>query len=212
MTVGTKSILFGVHCFFIHPFVVAWAWWKLFGFPWDPRLWLCFALHDIGYAGKPNMDGPEGEEHPFVGAQIVSVICDREMSTWWTPNEPKRTAYLGKWGEFCLLHSRYLAKRYGKQPSRLAVADKLAIAIEPSWLYLPRAIASGEMEDYFEQALKAEPHKADAEIRPALEKIRWGGLVRDPWVWHEGVREYMRIWVERHKDGSADSMTSERRG
>ncbi len=77
MQIGTKSVLFGAHCFFLHPFFVAWAWWKLYGFPWDPRLWAAFILHDIGYWGKPNMDGPEGETHPEVGARIMGRLFDR---------------------------------------------------------------------------------------------------------------------------------------
>ena len=44
MRVGTKSVLFGVHAVWIHPFFVAWAWWKLFGFPWDLQLWVAFFL------------------------------------------------------------------------------------------------------------------------------------------------------------------------
>lgn len=213
MKVGTKSVLFGVHCFAIHPFLIALAWWKLFGFPWDPRLWLCFFLHDIGYLGKPNMDGPEGEEHPFGGAAIVSYICDRTKRKWILPSQPKRFVMLGAWGEFCLLHSRYLAQRYGLQPSRLAVADKLVIAIEPSWLYLPRAIWSGEIEDYFEQAVKCKPWEGQTEAaRLALCDIRTGGQNSDARLWHRGVRAYMRIWVEAHKDGAADTMTNANRG
>jgi hypothetical protein len=191
MTVGTKSVLFGVHCFAIHPFLIAIAWWKLFGFPWDPRLWACFFLHDIGYLSKPNMDGPEGEQHPYLGARIVGRLFGRE------------------WFYFCLLHSRYLAKSLGMQPSRLAVADKLVIAIEPSWLYLPRAIASGEIEEYFEKAVLCKPWEGDGEAtRAALCDIRRGGQTSDAKLWHAGVRAYMRIWVERHKDGAMDTMTS----
>ena len=52
MRVGTKSVLFGVHAVWIHPFFVAWAWWKLFGFPWDFRIWSACFLHDAGYIGK----------------------------------------------------------------------------------------------------------------------------------------------------------------
>jgi hypothetical protein len=55
MKVGTKSVLFGAHCFLIHPFFVAAAWIKLYGFPWDPRLWIAFFVHDLGYFGKPNI-------------------------------------------------------------------------------------------------------------------------------------------------------------
>ena len=67
MKVGTKSVLFGAHQFLIHPPFVALAWWKLYGFPFDPRLWVAFYVHDIGYLGKPNMDGSEGESHVELG-------------------------------------------------------------------------------------------------------------------------------------------------
>ena len=53
MKVGTKSVIGGAHCFLLHPFYVAWGWNRLFGFPWDPRLWFAFVLHDIGYVGPP---------------------------------------------------------------------------------------------------------------------------------------------------------------
>jgi len=65
MKIGTKSVVFGAHCFFIHPWFVFIAWWKLYGFPWDISLWFCFFLHDLGYWGKPNIDGIEGELHPL---------------------------------------------------------------------------------------------------------------------------------------------------
>jgi hypothetical protein len=196
--VGTKSVLFGVHCFAIHPVLLFIAWWKLFGFPFDPRLWVSFVVHDLGYIGKPNMDGPEGELHPYFGAMIMGWLFGED------------------WYWFTLLHSRYLAKKLGKQPSRLAVADKLVIAIEPSWLYLPRAIASGEINDYFEQAVKCEPDKGGdfqlSETRNALQQIKDGGINRDPWLWHKGVRAYMKIWVDAHKGGEIDLMTSPTRG
>ena len=37
MRVGTKSVLFGAHCFFIHPFFVAVGWWIACGF--DNSTW-----------------------------------------------------------------------------------------------------------------------------------------------------------------------------
>lgn len=194
MKVGTRSVLFGVHCFFIHPVLLFIAWWKLYGFPFDPRLWIAFFVHDLGYIGKPNMDGPEGEQHPYVGAKIMRIFGK-------------------KWYWFTLLHSRYLAKQLNREPSRLCVADKLVIAIEPSWLYLPRAIATGEIHDFYEQAVKCEPDKGDTmEIRFALSLIKAGGTSRDARMWHEGVRAYMRIWVDRHKNGQPDTMTSSSRG
>ena len=33
MKIGTKSVLAGTRCFFLHPWFAALAWWKLYGFP-----------------------------------------------------------------------------------------------------------------------------------------------------------------------------------
>lgn len=138
MKIGTKSVLFGAHQFAIHPWFVALAWWKLYSFPWDPRLWAAFFLHDLGYIGKPNMDGPEGEIHPEFGAALMA-------------------AFFGDtWGEFCLFHSRYYAKAQGAQPSRLCFADKLSFALTPQWLYLPLVRATGELDEYLRNAQTAE--------------------------------------------------------
>ena len=79
MNVGTKSLLFGVHQFALHPILVAMAWWKLYGFPWDPRLWVAFVVHDWGYWGKPNMDGPARDTHPELGASIMAFLFDRSV-------------------------------------------------------------------------------------------------------------------------------------
>jgi len=81
MKVGTKSVIGGAHCFLLHPFFVAWGWKLLFGFPWDPRLWFSFALHDIGYVGRGDMDGSEGEEHVVLGARIMGSCSDRRGKT-----------------------------------------------------------------------------------------------------------------------------------
>ena len=108
MRVGTKSILFGVHSMFLHPLFVAAAWWRLYGFPYDPRLWFAFALHDAGYFGRSSMEGPGGETHVELGAKIMGAI------------------FGAKWEEFCLRHSRYYARARGLRISKLCVADKLA--------------------------------------------------------------------------------------
>jgi hypothetical protein len=52
MTIGTRSVLYGAHCAVLHPWFLAVAWSKLYGFPWDVRLWASFWLHDIGYISK----------------------------------------------------------------------------------------------------------------------------------------------------------------
>lgn len=176
MNVGTKSVLFGAHQFAIHPWFVAAGWYKLYGFPWDPRLWVAFFVHDIGYFGKPNMDGPEGELHPYTGAKIMRVFGEH-------------------WYEFTLYHSRFLAKAQSKQPSRLCIADKLAITLTPSWLYVPMACLSGEIWEYRQNAAR------DNE----------GLLTTSHWSWHKGVREYCRKWAYDHKDGQEDKVTPIRR-
>lgn len=107
MTVGTKSVLFGAHCFLIHGFFVARGWSTLWGFPWDPRLWAAFFVHDLGYLGCGDMDGREGEEHVHLGAKIMGLL------------------FGDSWADFTLRHSRYWAKKHGVRVSRLCYADKL---------------------------------------------------------------------------------------
>lgn len=179
MNIGTRSVLFGAHCFFIHPFFVALAWWKLYGFPFDPRLWVAFFVHDIGYLGKPNMDGPEGESHVHLGAKIMSLFDKKHdrlgliltsqlipYRDWKGENET--------WHNFTFYHSRFMAKRYGHQFSKLCVADKLAVSLEPVWLYLPRVIATGEVNEYMD--LHQDPkskYGGECEGKPATSRIDW---------------------------------------
>ena len=139
MKVGTKSLLFGAHQFIIHPIIVFIAWTKLYGFPWDPRLWIAFIVHDWGYWGKPNMDGKEGETHVELGAKIMKWLFDGKTNI---PNT--------YWYNFTLYHSRFYAKNNNRPISRLCVADKYAIVLEPTWLYLPRVIFSKEIKEYKE--------------------------------------------------------------
>lgn len=127
---GTRSVLFGVHQFLIHPVIVLFSWWQLYGFPWDPRIWICAGLHDLGYVGKAEMDSDEGERHVEWGAWAAGALFGR------------------RWYEFCLGHSRHYAKKEGIPVSRLCFADKLAIALCPAWLYLPLAKLSGELAEY----------------------------------------------------------------
>lgn len=130
MTIGTRSLLFGAHQFILHPFFLAIAWWQLYGPPLDPRLWIAFLVHDWGYWGKPNMDGPEGERHPELGGRIMARL------------------FGPAWGDFTRLHSRYYAKRERREPSRLCAADKLILLVTPRWLYLPLVQLSGEAAEY----------------------------------------------------------------
>ncbi len=191
MKVGTKSVLFGAHQFLIHPLFVAFAWWKLYGFPFDPRLWLSFFLHDLGYIGKPNMDGNEGDKHPEFAAKIMGFLFGE------------------KWSKFCLYHSRFYSKRDNAQYSKLCVADKLSIAYEPWWLYIPRVLASGEIHEYMALAggkndskYKGEPNCKDVFMKVSSDNCR---------DWFSGVQEYMKQWVEEHKEIKPDTWTPEQK-
>jgi hypothetical protein len=201
MKIGTKSVLFGAHCFFLHPWFVAWGWWKLYGFPWDPRLWVAFFVHDLGYWGKPNMDGPEGETHPRFGARVMGRLFDNRLK----PRDecPTDGEFIYRirdttWHDFSLLHSRYYAKKLGFPVSPLCYADKLSIALTTAWLYLPMVRWTGEIDEYLKNAKNADKaghFKAD-DYR-GREKL-----------WHAELVRYMVAWVEAHKDGSADTWTN----
>lgn len=189
MNVGTKSVLYGVHAFWLHPFIVAVAWVKLYGWRvvrckhtgivtsiFDPRLWFVFLVHDLGYLGKPNMDGPEGENHPYFGARLCSRLFDFDGDVRW----------------FCFVyyHSRFLAKRDGVQPSAFCAADKMAIVIEPSWMYIPRTKLSGELDLYMV-------------VKPREVK----GHGKTPLQWHTECKAYCRAWVIEHRDQRDDYWT-----
>jgi len=183
MKVGTKSVIFGAHSFLIHPFFVAVAWWKLYGFPRDPKLWAAFFFHDIGYLGKPNMDSIEGERHVLLGGRIMGWVCG------------------AKWRDFTLCHSRHWAKRLSKPYSKLCVADKLAFVMTPAWLYLPMARASGELAEYMRVASARQSGGQFSNFELSLLKCR------NPEVWLEGLKSYTRRWIEKHRDGCAEYWT-----
>ena len=174
---GTRSVLFGAHQIFLHPLFLAYAWYKLWGFKkvedyylgevslWDPRLWVAFFVHDLGYWGMPNMDGEEGEYHPLWGAQVMTSLFDMSyqlgfktsgnfvvggtyLSRRKAPKEENDLSDFGPWGNFVLYHSRFLAKREETPYSALCVADKLSPTLEPRWLYLLKVKLSGEIKEY----------------------------------------------------------------
>jgi len=197
MKIGTKSVLFGAHQFILHPLFVAAAWWKLYGFPWDPRLWVAFIVHDLGYWGKPDMDGPEGERHVEWGARVMGRLFDCNdgsggcsFSCGKLINSCCRMNF---WHDLCLYHSRFRAKQDRRLCSPLCFADKLSICLEPAWLYLPRVILSGEIREY---------------MKLAVDKYSTMGLrTTSRNSWFADVQTYLRRWVAEHKDGRPDSWT-----
>lgn len=217
MNVGTKSVLFGVHQFILHPVLLAIGWWKAYGTKpveigttqrwvetrlrdgavyrrpvnqvvhaslFRPALWVAFFVHDLGYVGKPNMDGPEGETHPEFGARIMRSLF----------GEP--------WGDLVLLHSRYYSAKLGRPLSPLCFADKWVIVLEPAWLYIPRVWLSGELAEFMANAAK---RARDSNRFTEAEQADM--LAGNPWRWHRGMVSYMRRWIAEHQDGKADTWT-----
>lgn len=168
MKIGTKSLMFGAHCIFIHPLLVAAAWWRLYGFPSDPRLWLAFIVHDWGYWGKSNMDGPEGETHVEAGARIMARL------------------FGPAWGDFTRYHSRYYARKDGVAPSRLCYADKLSLCFEWDWCYLLRVCLTGEIREYRAHAARGGKYAKDSYL---------SGAGSSRWEWLRTVKRFMLRYV-----------------
>jgi hypothetical protein len=183
MKVGTKSVIFGVHSILVHPFFVAWAWSSLYGFPWDPRLWAAFFVHDLGYLTKQNMEGPEGQKHVVLGGRIMGWLFGPE------------------WQDFTLRHSRHWAESVGKRYSKLCVADKLAFVMTPAWLYIPMGRLSGELREYMRVSSERQLGGRVSNFELSLLKSR------NPQVWLEGLKLYTRRWVEQHRKGSRSCWT-----
>jgi hypothetical protein len=184
MKVGTKSVLYGVHAFWWHPVTVLRAWLDLYGNP-DWKMCVCIFVHDLGYWGCESMDGKDGDEHPERGARIANSLLDHNFHNgvgfiegddkWDT--EAKKIEW--KYYYMCRYHSRSYAKRYGKQPSDLCWADKLSILYDPWWFYLLRAWLSGEIWEYYGDAVALGVEKG---IRPNASFREWFA-----WARHRGV-------------------------
>lgn len=143
MRVGTKSVIFGVHQFIIHPILVAKAWRLLYEVSPSIREWACIVTHDLGYLGCRDMDGEDGVLHPFLGAWIMAALFGAEEQN------------------LALLHSRKIAKILGRPESKLCAPDKISILLYPTWLYLLLGRASGEIQEY-KQRMNM-PHLDDLE-------------------------------------------------
>lgn len=240
MKFGTKSVLYGAHCFLIHPWFVALASWKLFGFPWDPRLWVAFFVHDLGYWGSPNMDGPEGERHPewaarlmfkwfdgdhqMVGSELSHEtrqggVAPRYGGARVLPHPTVRQLRLARflnrafgrmggtfWHDLVLYHSRFYAKADRRTPSRLCIADKLAVALEPWWFYLPRVNATSEIHEYMELA-KARIERGEGKYAGERKYASMALATSTQREWFEAMTAYLRRWVEEHRDGREDTWT-----
>ncbi len=152
MNVGTKSLLFGVHQFLIHPAFVLLAWLVYYKRP--PKFYQLCAIftHDWGYWGSPNMDGEKGSSHP-----------ERAANMW---------RLFGKFGRKVAReidgHSGSYALRYGFPTSELFKADKLSVIFYPCYLYVILGSLSGEILEYMEVSYTKKLSDVKTE-----DKIKW---------------------------------------
>ena len=130
MTLGTKTLLFGVHQIFIHPFMVALSWIILYKSLPSCQEFFCIFIHDWGYWGKKDLKGKEGDKHPELGAKIASKMLGE------------------KWGKFILGHSTFYASRNEIGISKLMAPDKYWHCIVPFWFYASLSIPTGELKHY----------------------------------------------------------------
>lgn len=214
MNVGTKSLLFGAHQFLLHPLMVFIAWWKLWGFPWNPRLWVAFVVHDLGYWRSPNMDGPEGERHMELGARIMHRLFDPPQRGLLSSCHPR----FWRWNEFCLFHSRFAVETIRKslaeaaqqtahkglrehfltraqdlQVSPLGLADKWAIVLTPWWLYVPMVTISREIREYRKISLEREGKYWGEDVQGESARL-----------WYRELQKYIRGWVLRRLPAERD--------
>jgi hypothetical protein len=100
-----------------------------------------------------------------------------------------------------------LSKRYDAQFSKLCVADKLAMALEPAWLYLPRVWLSGELKEYMN--LLRDRDKGLGKY--AGEKVVRGnqGEKLTAIAWWRRCSSYCKAWAYEHRDCKEDTWTPE---
>ena len=110
MKIGTKSLLIGAH-WPPHILMVILAWKWLYG-TWPTwREFLAICIHDIGYIGVVEMDGPDGTMHPERGARIADTCLGAE------------------YGALIRGHSKGYAEAVGVPLSKLYGPDKLSHAL-----------------------------------------------------------------------------------
>ncbi|WP_353541071.1 hypothetical protein [Deinococcus xinjiangensis] len=134
---------------------------------------MSFFLHDLGYWGKPDMDGTAGEQHVELGAAIMGRL------------------FGPAWKNFTLGHSRYYAQHLGLLPSRLCMADKYSFVLESRTFYLWRACLSGEINEY----LAHRHHGKYAVMGPTTYSAEQRA---DLLAWHTELAEYLRRYVLLH--------------
>lgn len=156
LSLGTKTLLFGVHQVFIHPFMVTVSWIILYKSLPSWRELVCIFIHDWGYWGKADLKGRQGDMHPLLGARIA------------------KTLFGPKFEMFILGHSTFFCKRMAIPCSKLMAPDKYWHCIIPYWFYWILAAPTGELRHYRDlnhARQVANPDVSDAEWFNALQIV-----------------------------------------
>lgn len=155
MNIGTKSLLFGAH-WPLHNVAVALAWKWLYGTWPTVRELAAIALHDVGYVGCPEMDGPVGTTHPRLGAEIARHTLGEDMA------------------RLIEGHSKGFADAFGLPLSKLYGPDKCSHMFEPICWYVFRTRLTGELKMYRSMNHGASPRNND----PTVVDAEWFRIIR----------------------------------
>lgn len=138
----------------IHPYYTLKGWIKLYGWP-DWKEAICIIIHDWGYWGCSDMDGKDGEKHPFWAGGFAYKWLDENYK------------YMN-YRNLCFFHSSTVAEGLRFYPSRLCWADKYGMVLMPTWMWVLLGRLSGEITEYMNH--KKYPTDPDG--------------ITDPYEWH----------------------------
>jgi hypothetical protein len=238
MKIGTRSILFGVHTFWLHPLFVWLAWIKLYGWTWNVRIIVAFFVHDLGYWGKPDLDGTEGETHPELGARLMNIWFDgprRYDGPYLLPYDEANRRMREETGWEIDKHYEDDNHLFGKVFVRRHRPDLERHEWRDFCLYHSRFYAKRDEKPYSKLcvadklAFCLEPWWfylpraiLSGEIREYMRAYK-GKYATEPRTtqetldlrspnmiqWHRGLVKYVTRWVEEHKDLRPDTWTPE---
>lgn len=118
------------------------------------------------------MDGPDGKDHPFVGARIAKGVA-RFLGARECEAMHVEQLVLGHSRSFCELNCYRI--------SDLCAPDKLSILYDPLWFYWMRGNLSGEIKEYHER-----------------EEQRQGRKIASAWVWLTEYRTSVKTKYEKN--------------
>lgn len=129
MKLGTKSLLFGLHQFILHPLVMVVAFRRIFGRMPDTAELFSIIVHDWGYFGKDGIDINGGELHPYLGAKISRFLFGERG--W----------------NLCIGHNDGARQDEGLKRSVIFAADKYYYVLLPTLIHRTLATLSGEYKE-----------------------------------------------------------------